>query len=211
MPRGVPEEPAGTGRQSAPLRLTTAYARNLLSRERAHLRPAVLVELHSVLPAHLWLRLVGEFWCRIEGDRGRLTELMRMAQTWRGLMTAPAESVVWSHLPATFTAWRGCYRGLNETGVAYSLREAEARRFPFMGRFREDREEPVLIEATIERGACAVKVDSGVAEVLAARTVRQTVNPLRWQPPVELFDMMSPTDPVECRPGLCLLAPVRRR
>jgi hypothetical protein len=207
----MPREPAGAGRQSATPRPTIADARDLLSRARAHLRPAVLVELHSVLPAHLWLRVVGEFWCRIEGDRGRLTELMRMDRGWRGLMTAPAESVMWSHLPATFTAWRGCYRGLNETGVAYSLREADARKFPFMGRFREDREEPVLIEATIERDACAVKVDSGVAEVLAARTVQQKVNPLRWQPPVELFNMMSPTVPVKCGPALCLHMPSLRR
>lgn len=211
MPKGLPRETAGSGRQSTTPRPTMADARDMLARARAHMRPAVLVELHSVLPAHLWLRVVGDFWCRIEGDRGRLTELMRTEQAWRNLMTAPAESVVWSHLPATFTAWRGCYRGLNEAGASYSLREADARRFPFMGRYREDREEPVLIEATIERDACAVKLDAGVAEVLAARTVRQKVNPLRWQPPVELFDMMSPTAAVECRPGLCLLAPVRGR
>lgn len=211
MRNAHPREPAGTGRPPTTPRPTIDDARGLLTRSRAHLRPAALAELHGVLPAHLWLRVVGEFWCRIEGDRGRLTQLLRGKSGWRGLMTAPAESVAWSHLPATFKVWRGCYRGLNEDGVSYSLREADARRFPFMGRFREDGEEPVLIEATIERAACAVKVDSGVAEVLVARTVRHKVTPLRWRPPVELFDMLSPTAPVDCRPGLCLLAPERTR
>jgi hypothetical protein len=120
-------------------------------------------------------------------------------------------AVSFGYLPATFTAWRGCYRGLNETGLSYALREADARRFPFMGRFRDDRSEPVLIEARVERDACAVKVDSGVMEVLAARTVSQRVYPLRWRPPTELFDVMAPTLPVACHPGLCLHMPLVRR
>jgi hypothetical protein len=181
------------------MRPPLADARELLSRTRAYFRPAVLVELHSALPAHLWLRMVGEFWCRTEGDRGRLVELMRTEPSWQNLMTTPPESAVWSNLPVTFTAWRGCHRGLN----------AAARRFPFMGRFRDDRAEPVLIEATVERDACALKVDSGVMEILVARTVSQKVHELRWQPPVELFDVMSPTVPVECRPGLCLQMAMR--
>lgn len=191
------------------MRPALADARDLLSLTRAHFRPAVLVELHAALPAYLWLRMVGEFWCRIEGDRARLIELMRAEPAWRELMTKPPESAVWSNLPETFTAWRGCYRGLNETGVSFTLHEADARRFPFMGRFRDDRAEPVLIEATVEREACAVKVDAGVMEVLVARTVSQQVHQLRWQPPVELFDVMAPTVPVECRPGVCLWMPGR--
>lgn len=193
------------------MRPALADARDLLSLTRAHSRPAVLVELHAMLPAHLWLRMVGEFWSRIEGDRTRLIELMRTEPAWQELMTRPPESAVWSNLPETFTAWRGCYRGLNETGVSFTLREADARRFPFMGRFRDDRAEPVLIEATVEREACAVKVDSGVMEVLVARTVSQQVRQLRWESPVELFDVMSPTVPVECRPGVCLHMPARGR
>lgn len=188
-----------------------ADARALLSRTRAHLRAPVLVELHSALLAHRWLRLVGEFWPRIEGDRARLAELMRQEPVWRGLMTMRLESLVWSRLPDTFTAWRGCYRGLNEDGVSYSLSEAAARGFPFMGRFRDDFGEPVLIEATIGRGACAVKIDSGVLEVLAARTVSRTVQPLRWQPAAEQFDAMSPTVSVEGGPWGRSDQPIRRK
>lgn len=188
-----------------------ADARELLTRTRAYFRPAVLVELHNVLPLHQWLRLVGEFWCRIEGERTGLSELLRATPAWRGLMTAPVESALWSHLPATFTAWRGCYRGLNEAGLSYSLCEATASRFPFMGPFRDDHVEPVLIEATVERDACAVKVDSGVMEVLVARAVRQTVSRLRWRPPAPLFDLTRPTVPVECGAGLCLHERVQGR
>ncbi len=170
-------------------------ARALLSGTRGHLRAPVLVELYGMLPAHRWLRLVGEFWSRIEGERGPLAKLMQQEPGWRGLMTSRLERLAWAHLPDTFTAWRGCYHGLNETGVSFTLREADARRFPFMGRFRDDRAEPVLIEATVERASSAVKVDAGVMEVLVAHTVSQRVSQLRWEAPLELFDVMNLTAP----------------
>ena len=92
---------------------TMGGARAALEHTRSHDRPKLLTELHGKLASHLWIRLVGEFWTRCDGDRQALSMLMRAFEEWDELMNAPRERVLWSGLPEQLVLWRGCYRGLN--------------------------------------------------------------------------------------------------
>lgn len=183
---------------------TMGSARAALEHARSHDRPKALAEFHGMLAPHLWIRLVGEFWTRCDGDRHALSVLIRAFEGWDHLMNAPRERVLWSGLPEQLVLWRGCYRGLNEDGLSYSVDVEGARQYPLLGRFRRNDAEAVLIRAVVERSQCAVKVDSGVMEVLVRKVSSKRTYPLSAEMPVDRYDIMAPAKPRRCWPGVCL-------
>ncbi len=147
---------------------------------------------------------MGEFWTRCDGDRYALSVLMRNFTKWDALMIAPRERVLWFSLPEQLVVWRGCFRGLNEDGLSYSVDVEGASQYPLLGRFRRKDAEAILIRAVVDRSQCVVKVDSGVMEVLVRAVTSKTTSPLRADMPTDRYDIMEPAKPRRCRPGLCL-------
>lgn len=184
--------------------LTMGKAREALEHAWPHDRPGVLAELHGKLAPHRWIRLVGEFWTRCDGDRQALSKLMRGFEDWGPLMTAPRERVLWSGLPEQLVLWRGCYKGLNEDGLSYSVDVEGARLYPLLGRFKRSDAEAVLLRAVIDRSQCAVKVDSGVMELLVRSVTSKKAYPLRARATVDRYDTLKPAEPRHCWPGVCL-------
>lgn len=168
-----------------------AEARAAVLEAPPHARPSVLSELYTEMAPHWWIKLVGDFWSRCEGDRLMLAALMRSVPDWGPLM-GRLERATWAHLPNTFIAWRGCYQDMNEGGLSYSTQLVQARVYPFIGRYREDEELPILITAKIRKAACAVKVDMGVMEVLAAQPEVLDISPLRFKAPSLAFEPFDP-------------------
>lgn len=189
---------------SARFGLTVGNARAALEHARSHERPQLLAELHGNLASHLWIRLVGEFWTRCDGDRHALSVLMRTFEDWKSLLTSPLERVLWAALPNHVILWRGCFRGLNEDGLSYSVDSTGARQYPLRGRYRRSDAEPVVIRAVVDRSQCAVKVDCGVMEVLVRQAVETRTYRLLATYPVDQFDAFKPDQPSQCWPGKCL-------
>lgn len=183
---------------------TIAEARAAAERARSHQRPQLLTGLYGKLAGHLWLRLVGEFWTRCDGDREALTRLMRTYSDWAELIASPRERILLRTLPEQMILWRGCYRGLNEDGLSYSVDSEGARQYPLRGRYRRDDAEAVVVRALVDRSQCVVKVDCGVMEVLVREVVSKTVYPLGAQLPKDQYDILDPVKPPRCWPGLCL-------
>lgn len=140
-------------------------ARVQLQKAYAYERPGILEGLHLHMRPHLWLRLVGEFWALLDGDRRPLTVLLKQCDDWRHLMN-DAEARGWKALPGSLFAWRGCYAGLNEDGLSFSLDNAPARAAPFVPRYRYNHAQPVLLYVRIDKEECVLKVHRGQPELL---------------------------------------------
>lgn len=184
-----------------------AEARSAVSRARAHVRPVILAELYEQLAPHLWLRLAGEFWTRCEGDRTALSALMQTFEDWSGLMTSPREAVVHARFPSELVVWRGCYRGLNEDGLSYSVDADGARQYPLRGVYRVDGGEAVMVRALVLKAQCAVKMDCGRMEVLVRQAVSRRTYPHHASLPHDQYDVLTPERPLRCRAEMCLHQP----
>lgn len=182
-------------------------ARSAVNAARAHLRPGLLAGLYEALPGHLWLRLVGEFWTRCEGERAALSALMRTHEDWSGLMTSPREVVVHARLPDQLVLWRGCYAALNEDGLSHSVDADGARQYPLRGPYRVDGREPVLIRTVAVKTQCAVKLECGRMEILVREAVSARRYPHHVSLPRDQYDVLSPDRPLRCSPEVCLHLP----
>lgn len=141
-------------------------ARQAVQEVSAFERLSVLADLHSRMTPVLWLRLVGEFWAVADGDRRKLSALLLAHPDWHPMMNK-AEAREWRFLPSSFVAWRGCYAGLNEGGLSFSLERETARVFPFLARYRRDDAPAIALRVFVQREECALKMYGGETEILA--------------------------------------------
>jgi hypothetical protein len=109
-------------------------------------------------PGEIWLRLVRDVWSSIDGDRRQLVEHVRqeVEETDHALhhLMTPGVRRKLAALPEHVAAYRGCYEGINDDGVSYSLDRDVAVRFPTLMRYRIDGETPVLLTRTLIRNMC---------------------------------------------------------
>ena len=81
------------------------------------------------------------------------------------LLMTEDELALWRDLPLSFEVYRGCYWH-NRFGLAWCLEEAEARKFPFMRRYRQEFS-PLLIRAETGVANCLVKIQRGRIEIFS--------------------------------------------
>ena len=79
-------------------------------------------------------------------------------------MMSDEERAARDALPATVTAWRGCYEH-NKRGLSYSLKRDIAAKFPFLARFR-DMGLPVLVTVRMLRSRAVLKLDREEQELI---------------------------------------------
>ncbi|MDY0744780.1 hypothetical protein SNE35_09685 [Paucibacter sp. R3-3] len=81
------------------------------------------------------------------------------------VMMTPEEFGRWEQLPDRLTVYRGCYWE-NKDGLAWSLDEKEAVRFPNMVRYRREAS-PLLVRGQVLRDRCVLKLCDGRADIFA--------------------------------------------
>lgn len=137
----------------------------------SYTRMDAVVEAWPYVRPRAWLRILGREWSGCDNIHA-FVPLLRvlLANVDLADMMTPAERRRLAGLPKTFTAYRGCYAGLNEDGVSYSLHRDEALRFAghYM-RYRAEGRTPVLVTARCQRSRSVLKLDRDEQEVIALR------------------------------------------
>jgi hypothetical protein len=144
--------------------------RDLLGRAASENRLDILMVLHSLLPANEWWCLLGEEWSGCDNvskyrhnfailfncDRRRL-RLNMMNQSNRA---------IYENLPDKLTVYRGCYSN-NIYGLSWSLDRKIAEKFPFLDRYRQKGQRPILVTRKVKKSACVYIGDRNEAEIIA--------------------------------------------
>ena len=85
-----------------------------------------LMSLRGKVPDKTWLRLLGRFWSVCDNVSDYTIEILEespVAATWAPIqeMMTFQEQEALGALPDEFMVYRGCYDGVNEHGISYTL------------------------------------------------------------------------------------------
>lgn len=147
-------------------------AENILLQCDSYQRMGRLMDLKKKLWPPTWLKLLGEYWSLCDNvwryaDRilfekpisnidGPVREMMN-DEEWKDFML----------LPDRLEIFRGCYEGLNEDGICYSLDKGIAASFPTLNGYRVQGKQPILLHGLVNKSeVVAYKNDRGEREII---------------------------------------------
>ncbi len=114
----------------------------------------MLLEMRESLPAHSWLRLLGESWslCDNTGIYSEQVFFEPPIENMEGPVKGMMSKQEWDEFtafPEYLKIYRGCYVGLNDDGISYSLCKKTAARFPSLVGYRKTGYQPVLLHGSV--------------------------------------------------------------
>lgn len=147
-------------------RLTLEEAREILAWGNSYARMPAAIRIGPKMDPGAWLTLIGKIWEGVD-NVGRCREILAIVLPDHAVpeMMTEAERAALAALPDTVTIYRGADRGVNESGLSWSLERDVAARFPFLNRYLAA--DPVLVTATVPRDRIiAVKLQRNEREVV---------------------------------------------
>lgn len=158
-------------RRSAPaVPVSASQARAMSMLASSYTRLGLLLELYFCMRRRDWFRALGAEWSQCDNIaqyREHLLLVFRLATDaqLRSMMSAPTRRR-WDALPNTITVYRGCYRGVNEAGLSWTLSRERAAGFPFLRRYSVEGAEPVLLTAQIPKARTVLVTNRNEEELI---------------------------------------------
>lgn len=113
-----------------------------------------LLEMREILPPHSWLRLLGESWslCDNTGIYSDQIFYEPPIEDMEGPVKGMMSKQEWDEFtafPKDRKIYRGCYEGLNDDGISWSLCKETAASFPFLVSYRKTGYKPVRVHGSV--------------------------------------------------------------
>lgn len=135
-------------------------------------RMGCLIDLKEELPPPTWLKLLGQFWSMCDNtwryvDRILFeSPLANIDGPVREMMN-DKERGEFQLLPDRLEIFRGCYAGLNEDGICYSLDRKIAADFPMHLQYQVANRRPILLRGLVDKNEIiAYKNDRREREII---------------------------------------------
>ncbi len=143
-----------------------------LARFSADKRMKLMLNAIGTLPDEDWLKALGQSWSMSDHVESYLDDLLHSsplataARPVRAMMTDD-EFDAWTALPETVDMYRGCYKGLNDNGICFSLNQLTAEFFLKHSRYAGSDVPPVLLHCRAKKtDIIAVKLDRSEDEII---------------------------------------------
>ncbi|HMM74975.1 MAG TPA: hypothetical protein PJ986_04650 [Gammaproteobacteria bacterium] len=130
-----------------------------------------LLQAQDTLTPEEWLVVVGQHWAYCD----RLTECAaEYAEIFEGLtdsgirlMMDLAADAAWLDLPDVVTLYRGCFEGINEPGLSWTLSRKVAAGFPFLAWYLMPEHRALLLSCRVPKSRVALSYWRGEFEAIS--------------------------------------------